>query len=185
MTNQPAGNADTGGPGNNSQGQPNQTTPQQPLTFDTWIQGQDETVKGLLDGHISGLKNALNTERESRKGLEKQVRDLAGKAEKGSEAEKQLTALADQINQADQRTEFYEAAHAAGVTNLKLAYLAAREGDLFNKHGQVDFKALRERFPELFGIKPQASGNAGQGTNQPSLPAKNMNEFIRKAAGRT
>lgn len=167
-----------------SQQQNNQQQQQAP-DYETWLKGQTEDVRKLLDGHVTGLKSALTTERESRKGLEKQVRDLAKAAEKGSEAEKQLTTLADQINAADLRVEFYDAAHAAGVSNLKLAYLVAKEEDLFNKHGQVDFKTMRERFPELFGAKPPPKGNQGEGTNKNQTPAKNMNDFIRKAAGRT
>lgn len=180
-TNTPgSGETNSGGTGESGN-----TQQQPPVTFDSWLASQDETVKKLIEGNVSGLKTALVTELESRKGLEKQVRDLAGKAEKGSEAEKQLTTLADQINQADQRTEFYEAAHTAGVTNLKLAYLVAKEEDLFNKHGQVDFKTMRERFPELFGAgQAKAKGNAGSGTNQQPTPAQSMNDFIRMSAGR-
>jgi len=154
------------------------------LSYQEWLKGQAEPVKTMLDGWEKGLKTALESERTSRKDLDKQLRDMAGKAEKGSEAEKQLTGMADKISAADQRASFYEDAHAAGVTNLKLAYLAAVEGELFDKKGNVNFEQMKKEFPELFGgarIKP--AGNAGTGTNgQPT--GQSMNEFIRKAAGR-
>lgn len=155
------------------------------LTFDGWLEAQPENVKNLLDSHTKGLKSALESERGSRKDLEKQLRDLAKKAEAGSEAEKQLTALADQQATANQRVEFYEQAHREGVTNLKLAYTVAVSDDLFDKKGNVDFDEMKKSYPELFGQSPRANANAGTGTQKPPNPAQNMNDFIRrKATGR-
>ena len=154
------------------------------LTFETWLGTQDEKVKTLLDGHTKGLKTALDSERESRKDLEKKLRDLAKKAEQGSDAEKQLTEMADQIEAADRKADFYEEAHKAGVTNLKLAYIVATQDDLFDKKGQVNFVTMKESYSELFGSPAKTKGNAGNGTNQSQQPKENMNTFIRRAAGR-
>ena len=154
------------------------------LTYETWIEKQDEKVKGLLDGHTKGLKSALDTERESRKGLEKQVRDLAAKAEKGSEAEKQLTEFADKLADSDRRADFFDAAHRAGVSNLKLAYITAKEEELFDRKGNVDFAAMKKSFPELFGVKQAPNGNAGEGTENNNNVAVDMNTRIRRSAGR-
>lgn len=154
------------------------------LTFDGWVKDQSEEVKAMLDSHTKGLKSALDSERGSRKELEKQLRDLAKKAEAGSEAEKQLTALADQQATANQRVDFYEQAHREGVTNLKLAYTVAVSEDLFDKKGNVDFAEMKKSFPELFGQASRATANAGTGTGKPPSPAQNMNDFIRKASGR-
>lgn len=154
------------------------------LTFDNWVKDQPEEIKTMLDGHTKGLKSALESERGSRKDLEKQLRDLAKKAEAGSEAEKQLTALADQQAAANQRADFYEQAHREGVTNLKLAYTVAVSEELFDKKGNVDFSEMKKSYPELFGQAPRANANAGTGTQKPPSPAQNMNDYIRRASGR-
>lgn len=173
----------TGGAGDTNV-QP-ETSEGQGLSFDTWMAAQDANVRGLLDGHTKGLKNALDSERESRKGLEKQLKDLAGKAEKGSELEKQLNDLLTQQQTAQTRAEFYEAAHAAGVSNLKLAFLVASQEGLIDQKGRVNFDEMKKSFPELFGASQKpAPANAGTGTNAPTAGAQNMNQFIRRAAGR-
>src|SRR5574343_414427 len=92
-------------------------------TIEERLGAQDETVRGLYDDHVKGLKGALTSERASRREVEKQLRDLAGKAEKGSESEARLTQMADELGEARMQAEFYEAAHDAGVRNLRLAYL--------------------------------------------------------------
>jgi len=155
------------------------------MSFETWIIKQDEKVKGMLDSHTKGLKTALDTERGNRKELEKQVRELAGKAEKGSDAEKQLTQLADKLTESDRRADFFDAAHKAGVTNLKLAYTVAATDDLFDKKGNADFGKLKEAYPELFGVKKAPAGNAGEGTEGRNELAADMNSRIRRLAGRT
>ena len=155
------------------------------VTFDAWLTEQPENVKSLLDGHTRGLKSALDSERESRKKLERDLREMAGKAESGSEAQKQLTQMADQITEADRKADFYEAAHTAGVTNLKLAYMVATADNLFDRKGNPDFEGLKTSYPELFGGKSKVgSGNAGSGTNDNKKPAHSMNDFIRVASGR-
>lgn len=159
---------------------------QKPLNYETWVENQPVEVKTMLAGWERGLKTALGDERDARKGLERQVRELAGKAEKGSEAERQLTQLADQITESDRRSEFYEAAHIAGVTNLKLAYLVASHDELFDKRGMVNFETMKESYPELFGSQNKLpKGNAGDGTDKQPTGKGSMNDFIRAAAGRS
>lgn len=157
-----------------------------PLSFETWVEGQTDEVKALLDNHTQGLKSALESERGSRKDLEKQVRDLAGKAEKGSEAQAELNKLADGLAESDRRAGFYEAAHTAGVSNLKLAYTVAVQDEMFDRHGEPNFEELKRAYPELFGGKPGGTppGNAGTGTGSAQPQTVGMNDFIRRAAGR-
>lgn len=155
-----------------------------PLEFEGWYKGQPEAVKSLLESHTSGLKSALDSEREGRKKAERELRDLAGKAEKGSEAEKKLIEMADQMAENDRRAEFYDEAHRAGVTNLKLAYLAAVTDDLFDKRGRVDMVEMKRNYPELFGLGKPPRGDAGNGTGKGPEAAGGMNAWIRKAAGR-
>lgn len=163
----------------------NENEPQTPLSYDAWLEQQPDEVKALLDNHTKGLKSALTSEREARSRLEKDLRDAAKKAEKGSETEQQLTRLADEAAEADRRATFYEDAHRLGVTNLKLAYLVAVQDEMFDRQGRVNWQALKESYPELFGgaHKPPA-GNAGAGTQTPPKSG-GMNEFIRRSAGRS
>jgi hypothetical protein len=173
----------------NTQGTQNATAAQgseTPPSFDSWLGSQDETVKGLISSHTAGLKSALESERGTRKEQEKQLRELAAKAEKGSEAETQLTALADKLAANDKRVTAYETLSAAGCSNLKLAWLAATEAGLVDGQGNISIEKLRTQFPELFrstvGAPPK--GNAGTGAGQTGASGKSMNDFIRAAAGR-
>ena len=179
-----SGGAEGGSGDSGNQGGGSENKDDKQLVFDSWLGSQDKKVQEMLDGHIKGLKSALNDERTGRKELEKQLRELAGKAEKGSEAEKKLLEMADKQAEADRRTDFYDAAHAAGVSNLKLAYLAAVQDDLFDKRGLVNFEEMKKGYPELFGEKPKPKGNAGSGTgDEGNLGGKtDMDDFIRSRA---
>jgi hypothetical protein len=150
------------------------------LIYETWIAEQPETVRAMLDGQTSKLKSALTSERERSKGLEKDLRDAASKAEKGSEAEKRLNQLADQVQAESKKSAFYESAVAAGVNNLKLAFLAATQDDLFKKDGSPDFDALKKSYPELFGTTQ--SNGAGEGSNTPDGKF-DMDAYIRNQLG--
>lgn len=154
-------------------------------TFESWFGSQDETVKGLIDGHIKGLKSALESERAQRSDLARQLRDVTAKAEKGSELEKALMEVSTQLEAAERRAAFYEEAGRPeiGCLNPKAAFALAQAEDLFDKRGRVDWEALKANAPELFRPRvPQ--GNAGLGTGDPPPAHKSMNDFIRRAAGR-
>lgn len=179
-----AGSASTEGTNGNGQSAGNEGSTQSALTFETWQSSLPDEHKALIESHTKGLKSALESERGSRKDLEKQVRDLATKAEKGSETEKQLTEFANKLHEADRRADFFDAAHRAGVTNLKLAYLTATADDLFDKKGSVDFETMKKSYPELFGTRKTPAGNAGDGTESDTTVGADMNTRIRRAAGR-
>lgn len=83
------------------------------------------------------------------------------------------------------RADFTEKALAAGVTDIKLAYLAAQADGLLGAYdpakgvGKHDFAELRKRYPHLFRAGGSADGGAG------GKPAgTSMNDWIRRAAGR-
>lgn len=156
-----------------------------PIVFDEWLKAQPDEIKTMLDGHTATLRSALDNEKEQRKSFEKQLRDTAKKADEGSELKKSLDELSAKYASQEQQASFYEEAHAAGVTNLKLAYLAAQQAELFDKKGNVNFEQLKKQFPELFtGAAKPPPGNGGQGTRSQTPPGHSMNDFIRKAAGR-
>lgn len=172
-----SGQPNAGGSGENSEPGPG-------LVFESWITDQPGEVRSLLDGHERGLKSALESERETRKNLEKQIKDLVGKAEKGSEMERQLNELVQVQAQAEARAAFYEEAHAAGITNLKLAWIVVGNDGLIDGKGRVNFGEMKTRYPELFTGTRAAPGNAGAGTNSLPTGKSTMNDFIRTASGR-
>ena len=155
---------------------------QQPLTFDSWFESQPEEIKGLVDSSVSGLKSALESERNERKSLAKQLSELKGKAEKGSELEQQLNTLSSQLEAQAAKATFYESA-PADVANMKLAWMAAQDGHT-DKKGNVDWQSLRTAYPELFRKQTTPPANAGNGRGQEGGNQPNMNSFIRQAAGR-
>ena len=119
------------------------------------------------------------------KKLEKEVRDAAKKLEQGSETQQQLEKMANDLATTSSRAAFYETAHSAGVKNLPLAYVAARESGLLTDDGTADMKGIKERFPELFTSTAPPPGNAGEGTQTPPPNSEpDMDTFIRRAAGR-
>lgn len=184
---QATGDGQAGSPAGAGMGADGKDKPagQEAATFDGWIGGQPEPIKTLIADHEKGLKSALESERTSRQDLEGQLRDAAKKAAKEPELQKSLTEMADKLAETDRRADFYDAAHSAGVTNLKLAYLVAVQDDLFDKKGNVNFETLKGKYPELFTGKPQpGKGNAGAGTGGGDQPAVGMNEIIRRASGR-
>ena len=159
-----------------------------PKTFTAWLEAQPADVKELYNAEVAGLKSALDSERTQAKAQAKELRDAAAKAEAGSEAQQQLEAAASKAEIAERRATFNEDAHAAGVGNLRLAWLAALdEEDLTNaRSGTVDFEKMKARHPELFaGASKPPAGNAGSGAGQePTEPPNDMNTFILRSAGR-
>lgn len=161
-----------------------QNNSDQNLSYETWIKDQKPEIVNLLDGHTKGLKTALDSERVTRKDTEKQLRDLAKKAEAGSEAQTKLTEMADQISAADRRADFYEEAHKAGVVNLKLAFLVAKQDELFDSKGRINFDGMKKNYPELFAGSKIPDGNAGNGTGDQNTGAIKMDDFIRAKINR-
>lgn len=156
----------------------------EPLNFDKWYGSLDDATRDLFNDHVDGLKSALTSERNERKKLAAQIKELSGKADKGSELAQQLEQLTGNMGKLDQKAQFYEDAHSADVANLKLAWVAAQEFDLLGKDDKVDFNKLREAAPELFRKKVTPPANAGNGNNQAGTTQPTMNSFIRRAAGR-
>ena len=152
------------------------------LTFEGWIEKQDEGVRSLLDSHTNGLKSALNTERENRKAFEKQIKELAGSAQKEGEFKNQLTELSAQLELSERRAAFAETALKEGVSNPKALFTLAIAGDFFDKKGNAKFEDLKKEYPEFF-VKAIPKGNAGEGSNP--APVQSMNDAIRRMAGKT
>ena len=157
----------------------------EPLSYKDWVGEQPDNVKTMLSSWEGGLKSALQSERTRAKDLEKQVRDASKKLEEGSDARVQLESLADSLALAKQESAFYELAHAAGANNIKLLYIAATQDKSVHADGSADFVQLKTVYPQLFGsTKPVPKANAGDGSGDPPSGKKDMNNFLRAAAGR-
>lgn len=155
------------------------------LEWDTWHNTLPKNAQTLVADHVKGLKTALGSERDARKTAEKDLRDVAKKLEEGSVAQKEVLKLADDVAVGNTKADFYEDAHTAGVSNLKLAYHVAVTEELFDKRGNVNFEKMKEQYPELFGKSPRRPpGGAGDGAGGDLGQKPDMNAFIRTSAGR-
>lgn len=164
---------------------PTETVVTENVTFEDWLASQPEEVKTRFEEGTQGLKTALSSERESAKSLSKQLKELQGKVEKGSELERQVNALQEKLNESERHSAFIDGAAAAGCSNVKAAYkLAKNDPDLWKRDGSPDWAAIKETAPEFFG-KKNPDGNAGNGTKtQPDAGKGNaMDNLFRKRAG--
>jgi len=163
-----------------------ETPPAGDLTFDTWLPNQDDAVQGMIESHTSGLKSALQRERDARKSFENQLKDAIKAADDGSELQQQLQAMSNANEELTQKTAAYEAFAVAGISNFKLAWLAASEMGAIDKKGNVNLESLRTSYPELFGTKRAGApaGNAGSGTGGQPPKSFSMNDAIRSAGKR-
>lgn len=168
--------AGTGGSGGSSQGAAGST----PATWETWLASQDGSVKGLFDAHVNGLKSALESERMSRKDLEKQLGEVSGKLGKDSAERKSLEEVQGRLGTLERQAQFYDQAHGAGVANLRLAWLAANEAKLVDDKGQVDLAKLKEQFPELFRAAAQPATNTANPANTGRGAKPLTREMIRQ-----
>jgi hypothetical protein len=186
MLRMPDTGAGSGGtPDAGAQGNGTGETPPEPPTFETWYSGLDEQAKTVFDGHVNGLKTALVTERQNRADLAKQIKDLAAKAEKGSELERQLSEASTRLEAAERRASFAEDAirPEIGCSNVKAAYALAVAEGLFDSKGRPDWAGLKSAAPELFRKPGPGSADGGAGVNHG--PKLDMNSIIRRAAGRS
>jgi hypothetical protein len=157
---------------------------EKPIVFDDWLKAQPEQVQSAYTAHVTGLQNTVKATRQERDDLSRQIKELSGKVEKGSDAERALTEISTKLEAAERKASFVEEAirPEIGCANPKAAYALAIADNLFNRSGAPDWNAIKEAAPQLFQ-KPTARGNAGSGTQEP--PEKSsMNDFIRHSAGR-
>lgn len=152
--------------------------------FDSWLDGQPEHVKQGFTGKTTGLYSALESERQQRKDLARELKKLSGEATQGSEAQKALGEMSTRLEQAEQRAAFMEDASKPeiGCVNPKLAFLVAQADGLFKRSGEPDWAALKGAYPELFGKRMTPPGNAGSGNGSPPAQKADMNSWIRTQA---
>jgi hypothetical protein len=157
-----------------------------PASFEAWLESQDEQVKGLYETHVGGLRNTVKATRDERDALKSQIKELSSQVEKGSEIEKTLTEFSAKLEAAEKRAMFAEEASKPeiGCTNPKAAWLIAQADELFDRKGNPDWNAIKAAAPELFA-KKTSRVNGGAGTGEPPPETASMNNYIRRAAGRS
>ena len=180
-----------GGAGN-GEGDKTQEGQGEPETFETYLEGlpkdQQDKIKPLFEAHTAKLSNTVKATRKERDDFQKQLTEAIKKAEKGSELETQLTKLSGDLDKANRKSDFYEAATTADCHNAKAAYAIAITNDLFTRSGAPDWEAIKREAPELFGkvtSKGPIKKSAGNGTQEEPTATNSMNDFIRRSAGIT
>lgn len=160
---------------------------QEEFVLEKWLGTQPEHVRVALEDNVAGLKSALKSERDGNKKMSDQLKALSKTATEGSELKAQLDKLSGELADERIKNQFYLDAATAKVTNVKLAWLAAKSEELIDSRGNVDFKALRESNPELFAAVKAAvpPGNQGNGVGQEGAKQASMNNFIRAGTGRS
>lgn len=121
-----------------------------------------------IQAHTGKLANALKSERDARKDLERRTTELAGQAAAGSDAQKQLAAVQAQLQATERRAQFAEQA-AGRVSDPALAWMAAERAGLVDAtSGQVDLAKLQILHPALFTPVATPAGPAVPATNPPA-----------------
>lgn len=153
--------------------------------WDALVKAHPEVAE-LYEVKTSGLKSALDKERDAATEASKELRKLAKETDEKTAAA--LNKLADEkdaeIEQARRESAFYREAAASGVPGDKLAraWLICRNGDYFTKRGDPDIQAMKTELPELF-VQPAVPAPrvaAGAGTQQPPAPAGDFNANLRR-----
>jgi hypothetical protein len=167
-------------------GQQQAQPPATPASWDEVVATLTPEVKTLYEGHTAGLKSALQTERQQRSELAKQINTLSKQAADGSDLKKSLEGMTAKLESETQRADFYEQAvkPEIGCSNPGLAFIAARESGAIDQRGRINWGELKQQFPELFKSKSPPPASAGAGTSNPPAAKADMSAWIRHAAGR-
>jgi hypothetical protein len=174
-----------------------------PTTYEAFVDTLSEPLRALVDGHISGLKTALQAERAVVKKLEAQVKTAQSLADERAKAdadaktqlEADMASARAEVAAAQRRAAFYETALEQGIRrkSVRLAYLAALDAGHIGADGQIAWEAIRSSFSDLFesagrmaptppSRSSSAAAGAGARGDTPAVPT--LNQIIRNAAGR-
>lgn len=176
------------GENDNQNGQNNQGDPNNPgaggaggqnnqgggtLGFDDWLKGQSDDAKALVAGYLdtstTGLKSALQKERDQVKAMNVQLKDLSGKVEKGSEAEKTINDLTTKLTLSERRNTFLTEAPTHAVADVKAALVLAEAEGLIGDDGAVKWDDLKRAHPIFFAPpRTEAPGTNSQNRGKAS-----------------
>ncbi len=171
--------------GQQTQGQQNGA---QTPTWDSDLAALSPEARARYDAHVQGLRNTVQATRGERDGLQQKLADLTKALGKDTpeEARRLLGEMQSELETTSRRAAFYEEAGKPeiGCTNPRAAFLVAQSEQLFDRRGNPDWAAIRQAAPELFQTTQRLpAGNAGSGTGQ-QPPSGNVNDWIRRQAGR-
>lgn len=157
-----------------------------------WFGSLDEDTRGKVEEYAQTqadkLKAALAKERDERKILAKQIKELASKPVDASQWEAQIKDLSAKAAEAEARATFTESAAEQGVSAARIGRLfkIARIDELIDEGGAADWAALKREYPEFFPAveeKKPARANAGTGRGETpkktETTAERMNGLIR------
>jgi hypothetical protein len=170
---------------------PPEPTPED--TWDGWLATLDEAERGrvtrLYEAKHGGLLKALDSERNERKATERQLRDAAAKLKDDDANKAQLTQMADQLDLANRKADFFQEAAKPenGLADPEAAWIIAnaKADEFFDRRGNLNLALLKERHPSLFARPPVTPpANAGNGSGVQPPAANTMNQMIRRQAGR-
>lgn len=168
---EPAGQAPAGG------------SNQQPvLTWDSFLADQPDEVKALAETANSGLKTALQAERDARKQLDTQLKKIGKTAGDNAELTQTINDLRAQLDGQTRKANFATDL-GSSVSDVELAYLAAEKLEAFDRDGRVNVEKLKAAHPALFiqKLTPPPPGNHGTG-HAPGGGGMTTNDRIRAAA---
>lgn len=169
---------------NNNQSQQDNT----PKDFVAWLDAQPDNVKNaarpLFETHVRDLQSAVKATRKERDDFAKQLRDATKGMEENSKLKTDFEKMANGLEEANRKADFFEVAPSMECRNAKAAYAIAVAGDLFTKAGSPDWKSIKEAAPELFGVKNSVrQRTAGSGAdNEQGGNSSSMSDWIRNAA---
>lgn len=179
-----------------TQAQAADATPDPTVDFDGWLKAQPEAVRNGYAAATSGLKSALEKERDRASEVEKKLRDavkkldgVAGAEEAKAELQARLDEAQVQRDAAQRKADFVLAAVGERVVDPELAWLAVSGNEsLLDRRGNVDFDKLRQHHPSLFVAETATRGNAGDGQDRGGATrgsgGKTFSDVIREKAGR-
>ena len=104
-------------------------------------------------------------------------------AAKDRDAETKLRELEQAAKEHEEYAAFIEAAHVAGIRNVKAAHLVAKGGGYFDQRGKFNVEKFRNDNPEFF-LPMSGNANAGSGAGGNQSSTFSMDRWIRSQAGR-
>lgn len=130
-----------------------QNTEVKPFDAAAFIAAQPEEARKGIEAHIEasakGLHKALESERETRKDLEKQLKALQGKAEKGGELEQAIEKMRGELATTNKRNAFLASA-PKDLEYVKEALAVAEVNSLIADDGRVDWDKFKKDYPGFF-----------------------------------
>lgn len=145
---------------------------------------QRDAVSKLYSAENQKLIAAVKATREERDLLQRDLRVAAKQAGALPALQETLNKQADELQNANKKSAFYENAILRRCSNPALAWAFAKSENLFSGDGEADWKNIELRAPELFApARPAATrGAAGAGANN-TVQKQTVTDWIRQQSG--